>query len=172
MEPCLSYYEYVIFVVINIIFWWHVLKNQLSIHAHFNSHVTLFVFILSIKSCVIEFFLYARWYKIWGVLKGGNDKKVSLPCPQAGSLTLGQQLWSFCASESVLSMDKVVLCYTYTHTHTSLWLWDGCTLVHWGLCWRLSLPYRNVSRRRKWQPTPVFLPGESHGQRILASYSP
>ena len=26
--------------------------------------------------------------------------------------------------------------------------------------------------RRKWQPTPVFLPGESHGQRSLASYSP
>ena len=25
---------------------------------------------------------------------------------------------------------------------------------------------------RKWQPTPVFLPGESHGQRNLVSYSP
>ena len=24
----------------------------------------------------------------------------------------------------------------------------------------------------KWQPTPVFLPGKSHGQRSLASYSP
>ena len=28
-----------------------------------------------------------------------------------------------------------------------------------------------VQRRRKWQPTPVFLPGESHGQRSLAGYS-
>ena len=26
--------------------------------------------------------------------------------------------------------------------------------------------------RRKWQPTPEFLPGESHGQRILAGYNP
>ena len=26
--------------------------------------------------------------------------------------------------------------------------------------------------RRKWQPTPVFLPGISHGQRSLAGYSP
>ena len=26
--------------------------------------------------------------------------------------------------------------------------------------------------RRKWQPTPVFLPGESCGQRNLADYSP
>ena len=24
----------------------------------------------------------------------------------------------------------------------------------------------------KWQPTPVFLPGESHGQSSLAGYSP
>ena len=26
--------------------------------------------------------------------------------------------------------------------------------------------------RRKWQPTPVFLPGESHGRRSLEGYSP
>ena len=25
---------------------------------------------------------------------------------------------------------------------------------------------------REWQPTPVFLPGEPHGQRSLAGYSP
>ena len=25
--------------------------------------------------------------------------------------------------------------------------------------------------RRKWQPTPIFLPGESHGQRSLVGYS-
>jgi len=28
------------------------------------------------------------------------------------------------------------------------------------------------SWRRKWQPTPVFLPGKSHGQRWLAGCSP
>ena len=26
--------------------------------------------------------------------------------------------------------------------------------------------------RREWQPTPVFLPGEFHGQRSLAGRSP
>ena len=26
--------------------------------------------------------------------------------------------------------------------------------------------------RRKWQPTPVYLPGKSHGQRSLEGYSP
>ena len=29
-----------------------------------------------------------------------------------------------------------------------------------------------ISWRRKWQPTPVLLPGESHGQRSLVGYSP
>ena len=32
--------------------------------------------------------------------------------------------------------------------------------------WILKIPWR-----RKWQPTPVFLPGESHGQRSLAGYN-
>ena len=26
--------------------------------------------------------------------------------------------------------------------------------------------------RRKWQPTPVFLPGKSHGERSLVGYRP
>ena len=26
--------------------------------------------------------------------------------------------------------------------------------------------------RRKWQPTPIFLPGKSHGQRSLEGYNP
>ena len=31
---------------------------------------------------------------------------------------------------------------------------------------------RRIPWRRAWQPTPVSLPGESHGQRSLAGYSP
>ena len=31
---------------------------------------------------------------------------------------------------------------------------------------------RRIPWRREWQPSPVFLPGESHGQRSLAGYSP
>ena len=31
---------------------------------------------------------------------------------------------------------------------------------------------RKIPWRKKWQPTPVFLPGKSHGQRSLAGYSP
>ena len=36
-----------------------------------------------------------------------------------------------------------------------------------------SIPrVRKIPWRRAWQPTPVFLPKESHGQRILAGCSP
>ena len=37
--------------------------------------------------------------------------------------------------------------------------------------WIWSLGWENPWRRA-WQPTPVFLPGESHGQRSLEGYSP
>ena len=31
---------------------------------------------------------------------------------------------------------------------------------------------RKIPWRRKWQPTPVFLPGRARGQRSLAVYGP
>ena len=37
---------------------------------------------------------------------------------------------------------------------------------------RLDPWARKISWRRKWQPTLVFLPGESQGQRSLAGHSP
>ena len=56
----------------------------------------------------------------------------------------------------------------------------------YGLPWRLSgkesacqcrrlkfEPWvRKIPWRRKWQPTPVFLPGKSHGEKSLVGYSP
>ena len=33
--------------------------------------------------------------------------------------------------------------------------------------WAGKIPWR-----RKWQPTPVFLPGESHGLKSLEAYRP
>ena len=37
---------------------------------------------------------------------------------------------------------------------------------------RINPWVRKMPWRRAWQPTPVFLPGKSHGQRSLAGYSP
>ncbi|KAM7243797.1 hypothetical protein CapIbe_004405, partial [Capra ibex] len=44
--------------------------------------------------------------------------------------------------------------------------------------WRNAGDYRfdpwveKIPRRRAWQTTPVFFPGESHGQTSLVGYSP
>ena len=37
---------------------------------------------------------------------------------------------------------------------------------------RFSLWVGKIPWRRSWQPTPVFLPGESRGQGRLAGYGP
>ena len=37
---------------------------------------------------------------------------------------------------------------------------------------RLSTWVGKIPWRRKWQSTPVLLPGKSHGQRSLVGYSP
>ena len=53
-------------------------------------------------------------------------------------------------------------------------LWDqwvslvDCSVERAGFdAWVGKIPWR-----RKWQPTPVFLPGKFHGWRSLAGYSP
>ena len=38
--------------------------------------------------------------------------------------------------------------------------------------WGFGPWVRKIPWRRAWQPTPVFLSAESHGQRSLAGYSP
>ena len=47
----------------------------------------------------------------------------------------------------------------------SLFTWNYHTIVNW-LYWNIK------DWRRQRQPTPVFLPGESHGQRNLGGYNP
>ena len=46
---------------------------------------------------------------------------------------------------------------------------DGSVVKNWIPC---QCRVRKIPWWRKWQPTPVFLPGKSHGQRNLAVYSP
>ena len=84
--------------------------------------------------------------------------------------------------------DNISLLFYIFNTYLSVWLcWVlvvACELL--GLRWSLSSkestcqcrrrkfnPWvRKIPWRRKWQPTPVFLPGQFHGQRSLASYNP
>ena len=75
--------------------------------------------------------------------------------------------------------------HTHTHTHRALlftltfksnhllpWWFNGrecaCQCSRHGLDpWVRKIPWR-----RKWQPTPVYLPGKSLGKRRLAGYCP
>ena len=64
------------------------------------------------------------------------------------------------------------------HTYIYIYIY----ILYWWLsCYRIGLQRRRPSFnlwvwkipwRRKWQPTPVILPGISHGQRSLVGYSP
>ena len=79
------------------------------------------------------------------------------------------------------------------HFRTEYWqfhMLQPITVFHHILCrvdalvakwWRICLPSRRlefdpcvgkIPWRRKWRPTLVFLPGESHEQRSLTGYSP
>ena len=49
------------------------------------------------------------------------------------------------------------------------WWLRGC--LQWGRPW-FDPWVGKIPWRRKWQPTPVSLPGKFHGQRSLAGYSP
>ena len=44
----------------------------------------------------------------------------------------------------------------------------ACAVIFQYLFWY----FYGMKWRRKWQPTPVFLPGKSHGWRTLVGYSP
>ena len=44
----------------------------------------------------------------------------------------------------------------------------GTFFTNWAT--RETINYSTINWRRKWQPTPVFLSGESHGQRSPAGY--
>ena len=66
-----------------------------------------------------------------------------------------------------------VLCITYVHAYVGFPVGSNskesaCNAGDLG-----SIPGsgRYPPGRREWQSTPVFLPGESHGQRSLAGYS-
>ena len=79
---------------------------------------------------------------------------------------------------------QVSLLFIHTHTHTHiqthtciaknrlpLWL-SGKESTCQCERWRFTPEVGKIPRRRKWQPTPVFLSEKSQEQRSLVSYSP
>ena len=77
-------------------------------------------------------------------------------------------LWVFILSCYVL----VVIYYRTTERGASLVAQTVKNLPAMWETWDWLLGWELIPWRRAWQPTPVFLPGESHGQRSLAGCSP
>ena len=60
------------------------------------------------------------------------------------------------------------------HKEGRINIWKEINLIFFHLVLRclLGISFLLMNWRRKWQPTPVFLPGKSHGWRSLVGYSP
>ena len=76
-----------------------------------------------------------------------------------------------CNEHTLLLSKKHIYIKWYAYIGASLWLrWSRICLQcrrPWFDPWIRKIPWR-----RKWPPTPVLLPGESHGQRSLEGYRP
>ena len=95
----------------------------------------------------------------------------------------GKEQWGEWPDSPVLwSTIHKTSCFHFSHPESGKSLDLQRQLAIWWLRWyRVRLQCRrpgfnvwigNVPGRRKWQSTPVFLPGKSHGWRSLAGYSP
>ena len=100
------------------------------------------------------------------------------PALQARFLPTGPPAKSLCPH--ILSYLHMQLAYYHRFAHFSTFMLSSISQVaQWSTCkcgrcrrhgintWVGKIPWR-----RKWQPTPVFVSGKSHGERSLAGYSP
>ena len=71
----------------------------------------------------------------------------------------------------VLNWASLLLDFCYVKLRASVVA--QCSKTHLYCRRQVISPWvEKILSRRKWPPTPVFLPGKSHGQRSLAGYSP
>ena len=81
-------------------------------------------------------------------------------------------------------LEWVAISFSYIYLHTYYMVLNIVGLLRWfsgkempviatrGRRGRYNLWVGKILWRRKWQPTPAFLPGESYGQRSLVGYNP
>ena len=107
--------------------------------------------------------LIERQSSLWGYNKPVQEIKLSVWGPK------GDYVDSFSPSVSLLPLEAYSV---------SILGFPGALVVkNCCQCRRHKRPefnpwVRKSPWRRSWKPTPVFFPGESHGQRSLAGYHP
>ena len=115
---------------------------------------------------------------LWNSLHGFYEVPTFFLCPSPSNTCLFNVL--------PLSSDKIhhlvsTISYHLTSMGHSTWLLSGRIQVTWlSGEKKIHLPMhetwiqwaRKIPWRRKWQPTPEFLPEKSYRQRSLAGYSP
>ena len=71
------------------------------------------------------------------------------PCPSQASVLVKLHSQAFKVGKTEKNLQKELLLLFFTHSHSN-----------------------STYRRRRWHPTPVLLPGKSHGQRSLVGCGP
>ena len=121
--------------------------------------------------------LYSICQQIWKTQQWPQDWKrsVFIPIPKKGSV-------KECSNYHTIALISHTSKTMFKILQARLQLYVNCELPdvqagfrkgrgtrdqHWFHPWIGRIPWRRV-----WQPTPVFLPGEPHGQRSLMGYSP
>ena len=84
--------------------------------------------------------------------------------------------------KQITNKDLLYSTGNFAQCHVAAWVggaygWEGSVAKWLRICLQCRRHWfspwvRKSPCRRKWQPTPVLLPGESHGQRSLAGYRP
>ena len=129
------------------------------------------------RGCVYHIFLKCSPVSKFTARKGTQQK---VPQPPSKFPSQRQLHHSFfvCVCKHSKTFFFFILLADHTHAHISLGLPTRLSgKESAGQCRRrkrfgFSPWVGKIPWRRKWQPSPVFLPGKSHGQRSLVGYSP
>ena len=131
--------------------------------AHVASAPELYLWTVVAWPCVYTFSFLTQWMHVHGDLRDGS-------CPKGLSHPVKETYCSHNSAASVLSLCPEIEPATLSRG-ASRWLSGKETFCQYRRH-RFGSRVGMIPWRRKWQPTPVFLPGESQGQRSLAGYSP
>ena len=160
------------------VFFFLFFQSSLEIYQDINSSTSGEVILQKLRSQCLPHVACLR--EIWLLLNEWNDAGFCvhlnlLPCTDA-------VLW-YCSSRGSSVLSSLYIPQNYADTVPAVLVpasWNE-GLPRWlsgkesaCQCWRRQFnPWvRKIPWRKKCQPTPVFLPGKSHGQRTMAGYSP